>query len=166
MKNYWLPFLAVAITATTGCRNLRDHHYNFAHRSLPHLFFENSLRVSQFLEKNGEEALRTLWAQCEGRNHEALPEGFTCVHRRAGDETNLVVVAYPPPTSKAEAYFSALVVHSGQPRYFTLEASFGRVGGRPRTVLAEWTAERAHYNYGDGPAPIMEAFVQAILERL
>lgn len=49
-------------------------------------------------------------------------------------------------------------------RFFTLEHSLNAEGG-PRTVFAEWEARETgprHLNYGDGPAPRLDAFIEAI----
>jgi hypothetical protein len=83
-----------------------------------------------------------------------------------------VVIVLPEPKEMAEVYMVALVVpidmSSDEPpnsdvvqaRYFTLEKGFS-LSGTPRTVLAEWDTT-SHSNYGDGPTPNVEAFVQSI----
>lgn len=83
-----------------------------------------------------------------------------------------VVIVLPEPKEMAEAHMVALIVpmdlssdeepdfDAAQGRYFTLEKGFS-LSNTPRTVLAEWDAT-THSNYGDGPAPNVEAFVQSL----
>lgn len=81
------------------------------------------------------------------------------------------VVEMPEPRSMTEAFFTGLVMlkemgtgfTEGEKipaRYFTLEKGFEE-DGTPRTVFCEWAAE-SHSNYGDGPAPTVVGFCEAI----
>ncbi len=86
------------------------------------------------------------------------------------------VIEMPPPQATTETFYVALVLLVNPTaevpdldkvalRYFTLEKGFV-LDGPPRTVLGEWTAEGIHLNYGDGPVPQLEPFVQAIAKLL
>ncbi|QDU53835.1 hypothetical protein [Aeoliella mucimassa] len=88
---------------------------------------------------------------------------------RIGDYS-CAVVELPDPHEIAHAHMVALValidtpdIREGEPvdaRYFTLEKGF-QLDNTPRTVLCEWDTS-SHSNYGDGPRPNVEEFVQAI----
>ena len=82
-----------------------------------------------------------------------------------------ILVNMPPPADTAEAYFAGILLkidtntdtHPENPEvaYITLEK-----GNNPyeaeRTVLCGWTTDGTHVNYGDGPTPTQEAFIEAI----
>lgn len=46
-------------------------------------------------------------------------------------------------------------------RFFTLEDAGGGV-----TMLGGWSAEEEHLNFGEGPAPTLEAFAAAVSARV
>ncbi|MEM1182789.1 MAG: hypothetical protein AAGM22_30875 [Acidobacteriota bacterium] len=85
------------------------------------------------------------------------------------------VIELPEPKESPEAFMVALVAlfdpENGPPpdsiegRFFTLEkgASFD---GESWNVLAEWTADGGHSNFGAGPAPELGPFVAAISEKI
>jgi hypothetical protein len=98
------------------------------------------------------------------------------VHKVRVGKYPCAVVEMPRPRAITEAFFVAAVLLADPDRempdpkevvlrYFTLEKGF-TFEGPPRTVLCEWTAEGTHCNYGDGPAPRLEAFLQAVEELL
>ncbi len=69
------------------------------------------------------------------------------------------------------AYFAAIVLKiqlddAERPEkpeilYFTLEKSV-HLDQSDRTVMCGWTADDSHLNYGDGPDPGVDAFIEAI----
>lgn len=81
------------------------------------------------------------------------------------------VVSMPTPEFVPEAHFAAIAYKDDEPkqygspspstRYFTLEKSETRL-----PLLCEVRADGSRKNYGEGPAPDMEAFVEAVFERL
>jgi hypothetical protein len=81
-----------------------------------------------------------------------------------------VIVSMPAPVAVGEAHFVGVVLAELTPgaavgyRYFTLELG-DRGDGSARPVLCEWKGAR-HLNFGDGPAPEVEAFVAALAARL
>lgn len=90
-------------------------------------------------------------------------------HKRNG--YSLYVLTMPEPVKMPEAHFAAIVhkddeakhhMHeSPSTRYFTLEKSCS-----PLPMLCEVRRDRAHNNYGEGPAPEMAAFVDAVFDRI
>jgi hypothetical protein len=86
------------------------------------------------------------------------------------------VVEMPRPRATTEAFFVAAVLlaeidrelpdaKDRALRYFTLEKGLV-LGGPSRTVLCEWTSDGSHVNYGDGPTPRIEAFIESVQELL
>jgi len=102
-------------------------------------------------------------------------EEFT-IHKARVGRYSCAIIEMPQPRGRTEAFFVAAVLladpdqsmfdsKKGGLRYFTLEKGF-RLGGPPRTVLCEWTEEGSHVNYGDGPAPRLDLFIEAIEQLL
>jgi hypothetical protein len=98
------------------------------------------------------------------------PEDFH-IHCLRVNSYPCAVIEMPAPVAMPEAYFAAFVVMMGpesddeeetpEARYFTLERSFSMDGGS-RTVLGSWTKDGTHLNFGDGPEPELDAFVDAL----
>ena len=90
-------------------------------------------------------------------------------HKRNG--YTALVVTMPVPESPPEAHFVAIVRkddeskehrrESPSTRYFTLEKSH-----TPLPVLCECRRDGSRRNYGEGPAPDIGAFVEAVFERV
>jgi hypothetical protein len=161
----------------------RCHHYTLAHLALRDAAFQHpvaflgllaSPRAQAFLT----EVYRSVEDHCREREPRPSfgPEDLKIHTVRAG-RYPCAVVEMPAPRSAAEAYFVAAVLLADpaeelpdpkdvQLRYFTLEEGFVFPGAPPRTVLAEWTADRTHVNFGDGPPPQVTAFVAAIEGKL
>jgi hypothetical protein len=84
----------------------------------------------------------------------------------------------PTPMGITEAYAVGIVLlpktkrkrkKSPRFRYFTLELSFSLLHdpeNKPTTVLGEWRDKDVHINYGQGPSPGLDNFVQSIQKRL
>ncbi|MBF2088406.1 MAG: hypothetical protein IGR80_17930 [Synechococcales cyanobacterium K44_A2020_017] len=157
----------------------RLQHYLFSHKRLPRLFQDSPL---QFVEKmrsaQAQMFLLRFWkaiAEEIDLDDEDIvdPAGLKLTSKEAEDY-EIIVVSLPPPTISPEAYFIGVWVsyskaHEGAPfRYFTLELEedLGRDDdssiGSPTTVFCEWTETGEHLNYGDGLAPKVEAFIEAI----
>jgi hypothetical protein len=156
----------------------RCGHYTFAHYALRSVAHQNPMECLAILASPRARAflsdlLRSVAEHCRARGKESdLAVDDIIVHpvRAAGNPC--AVVEMTRPRAVAEAHFVAAVLlvgadpgspGEGQPsvRYFTLEKGMS-FEGPPRTVLCEWTAEGSHVNYGDGPEPGVDAFVQAV----
>ena len=156
----------------------RCHHYTLAHVALRQMAHDDpvaflgilaSPKAPEFLA----EVFRSVSDHC--RERDPRPD-FTAadltIHRGRVGRYPCAVVQMPPPKGPTEAFFAAavLLVDPEQPmppresvkaRYFTLEKGV-TLGGPPRTVLCEWTADGTHSNFGDGPPARLEAFVAAL----
>ena len=75
-----------------------------------------------------------------------------------------MIVEMPEPQEAVHAHFVAILLGEADDdpaRYITLERSVSLDAGAQRTVLAEWSTE-GHVNYGDGPEPTIDAFVDQL----
>lgn len=158
----------------------RCHHYQFAHHALRSFAFENPLAFLMLLASpEAQEFLSTLMAyvleECKKTKPQPdLPIEDVALHKGRVGGYPCVVVEMPRPKAITEAFFVAAVLLADldnlpdnpknvELRYFTLEKG-ATFGGGPPTVLCEWTSDHRHLNYGDGPAPRLEMFVQALEE--
>ena len=171
------------MTTSPANHHSHGHHYVFAHRALPAVFFERpQLTMIQLVvpEEDGTTFLESFWEFVGTRLDEPPMSGAALRQEtiRHGDDF-IAVITLPPPQQMAEAFMVALVVqtddgnlqpeaeggpHPGGPRchYFTLELGVAEDFETPRTVLCGWENNK-HLNYGDGPPePTIEAFVAAI----
>ncbi len=154
-------------------------HYVFAHYALRQIALSEPLRflaiaASPEAEQFIDAILHDVAEHC-GRKTSFGADAVR-IHPTRVHTFPCAVIELPEPGEMAEAYMVAVVVpidpasdeppdmDTVQARYFTLEKGFS-MSNEPRTVLAEWDTS-AHANYGDGPAPTVEAFVQAISEHV
>jgi hypothetical protein len=108
----------------------------------------------------------------EGRRD---PDGLGLSISPTGTTGLVAVVRLPAPTQVPEAHFVAIFgrfATPGQPdpgqlkwvRIFTLELGTHPLTEAPCTMLCEWTDAGDHKNYGEGPPPDEELFVEAALD--
>ena len=150
-------------------REPRRQHYFFAHYVLPGLIFENiDTALETFSNPNVDILLQRLWAIAvpEGSTEPPiLPTSLAVSEFSPAPGVRLFVFSLPQPVAMTEAFFTALacMTANSKPmvRYFTLELGFSQTHAL-RTVIGEWTPDRSHVNYGDGPEPTAEAFVSAL----
>jgi hypothetical protein len=160
----------------------RCPHYTFAHVALRSVAFQQPLQCLAVLASPDARAfiadlLQSVSEFCREQGREAdFRANDVVVHMVRAGGYPCAVIEMPPPRATTETFYVALVLlvdpSEASPdfekvalRYFTLEKGFV-LDGPPRTVLGEWTAEGSHVNYGDGPAPGLEPFLQAISELL
>uniref|UniRef100_A0A832A737 Uncharacterized protein n=1 Tax=Desulfacinum infernum TaxID=35837 RepID=A0A832A737_9BACT len=151
----------------------------FAMRSMA---FENPLGFLSILASPDAHKFLSSLMQSVSEYYSELEQGpdytveeFT-IHKARVGRYSCAIIEMPQPRGRTEAFFVAAVLladpdqsmfdsKKGGLRYFTLEKGF-RLGGPPRTVLCEWTEEGSHVNYGDGPAPRLDLFIEAIEQLL
>jgi hypothetical protein len=165
--------------------------YMFQHVALREAAFENHPELIRelagepsplpLLHSRSRARLRCLQAGFLDVDHmdddaemEAEEELFSAVkvhpHRRGGHTA--YVVTMPVPEASPEAHFVAIVHRDAEPhdymqespstRYFTLE----KTDGSDRPLLCEWRRDGSHMNYGEGPAPELGAFLDAVFDRV
>lgn len=140
----------------------RPHHYAFAHRELPRACREFGGDLVAAAAAGTLDLVRVWNAVGEALppGDRLPPDGLWWRHR----DTPLgaaVLVGLPAPQRPAEAYYVLLL----PPRTATLELGWDLMNSRWYTVLGAWDESR-HLNYGAGPDPDPEAFVEAALARL
>lgn len=152
----------------------RQHHYEFAHRFLPHMCFRGGMGAetlrSMATDKAGE-LLRHGWGSAASVVEPAdrlPPDGLKARLIEPREGLTLAVVQLPQARRMVEALYVAGVYQPGGFRFVTLELSVDIVSQRPRTVLGEWMPGRqgpeaplTHVNWGNGPPDSREAFVRA-----
>lgn len=155
--------------------------YVFAHQALPALAFSEPGKLLAVLSgPDGPEFLQNLWGtagqQCDPPQQRS-PEGLAHSVDAAGTTGVVAAVHLPEPQSVGEAHFVAIFGRFATPeepdlfalnwvRVFTLEYGLHPIGENRCTMLCEWTEKGTHKNYGEGPPPDEEAFVQAALDVL
>jgi hypothetical protein len=156
----------------------RGQHYLFAHRALPSIFHAEPEKFILALAKSRGDVLNSLWGRV-GQDVQGpdlvTAEGLGYEIRNPGNETTIALITLPSPRCVTEAYFVALAyrpqkkgVFSSRKavtRYITLEYGF-ETSGIPRTVLCEWKGDGTHLNMGNGPAPTLQAFFEAVCNLL
>jgi hypothetical protein len=160
----------------------RCHHYTLAHYALRIMAFQEPLSFLGILASPQRQPflvrlLQRVSEHCKER--ESRPDfriEDIAVHQVRVGPYPCAILEMPRPRAMSEAYFVAAVLltdlEKGMPeakevalRYFTLEKGLA-FGGPPRTVLCEWTADGTHHNFGDGPAPRLGSFIEAVQELL
>jgi hypothetical protein len=154
----------------------RQHHYVFAHRALRAMVTSDPKRgYSAMTGKVAKRLLLDLWKRVgDLSDEETLPSnGLACSVTQLDDRRTVAIVTMPPAERITEAHFIGVVFivvrapfrRRIQIRYFTLEHSEDLEHGSPTTMLCEWRGE-THVNYGEGPEPSEEAFLDALIPRL
>ena len=161
----------------------RAAHYALAHRVIPGLVFRNPMiAVALHLEAEGTTAHDRSFVDSFVRaanrtaNDDApIEDGSVRLSSALIEGHAAAVFHFPPPQHTTEAFFSAVVQGFEfanpprnrarvAPRYFVLEHSTDRPA--PHTVLTGWSPEGTHFNFGPGPAPTKQAFLDAVAARL
>jgi hypothetical protein len=157
----------------------RDHHYLFAHRALPQIFFGNVERLIADFKQDPARPLAAIWDMVGERLPEKArlePKGLTGEYRTDEAGRTIIVVTLPAAERIPEAAFAALVVDGEKQWYLTYERTFAPdafdpaaakpppvPGAVPKVyaVLCGWTKEGAHSNYG-----LTEEMTRAAFDRL
>lgn len=151
---------------------MKSHHYTFAHGVIRDYVAAQHLEfITLMVSPDRDNFAAWLWKQAErhvGSSISGLDTSLTAIVCREVSGYPVVFIRLPPPTAIAEAICVAIVGIGAQEgegekylaRYILLEAGIDS-NNNPRTVLCEWAAG-VHSNYGDGPEPELEAFVQDV----
>ncbi len=152
--------------------------YVFAHQALPALAFSEPGKLLAILNgPDAEKFLQNLWGtagqQC-GPDDQRAADGLSHTVNAAGTTGVIAAVKLPEPKEVGEAHYVGIFGRFATPeepdlfnlkwvRVFTLEYGLHPVGENRCTMLCEWTYEGTHKNYGEGPPPDEEAFVEAAM---
>lgn len=154
----------------------RQDHYWFAHRVVRDICKQNPSRF--FMRMNEETRFILLNLMIDSTEDitgepakNFLSEDLDVITRQIADCPS-VIITMPEPLAVTEAYMVAVVFTKEEGdetqdesfRYFTLELSQS-FDGDLRTVFCEWTDD-AHLNFGKGPLANVDAFSQAIENKI
>ena len=152
----------------------RAQHYQFAHRILPLIFFQNPAGYIANLTRFGDFYLEDFWNMI--RKHLESPEDWvevTGLHgevRKAAGDISVALITLPEPLVVTEAYFTAQVYHpqfEGKllARFFTLEFGYSMPGEPKSFTLGGWQ-DGTHFNYGHVTATRLDEFFALVMETL
>jgi hypothetical protein len=151
---------------------LRRQHYEYAHRVLPGVAFDNpSGMMTVLASPKARPLLADLWLrlaeQCE-RDGQPADRAYRPPEpaRRRANATAWYVVTLPQPLHSPEAFLVALAFDAATAtvRCFTLELTWDHVARKATTVVCGWSPEGNHLNYGlHGTPPEPAAFLDAVV---
>lgn len=155
-------------------KDVRPHHYEFAHRALPQMMFGSVDENLGYLIEKPDQFIAHLWffvgKKLVERGQEAVPGPAPTVLKRPIGRGQLWVIELPKPEAMAEALFVGIVPlrPQGTPderlAYFTLEYSFDLETHEQYFILCSWTAAGTHRNHGLKVEPTVEGFCKAVLD--
>jgi len=154
----------------------REHHYIFAHRILPALFFENPFNFIGSANLKGEEMLKSIWSgfaqeMIEDKSQRLDSERLAVT---AVEEHSVLgtLITLPQPEAMAECYYVCAMgelkknffgrVKIKKPKFFTLELGVN-LDGENRTVFCSWLKNGTHLNFGGGCEPNPKEFINLCL---
>jgi hypothetical protein len=157
----------------------RELHYIFAHQGVRQACVDNPLQFFSIIASEEQRKyLAWMWDTC-AKYAKKPPKDLrvddvevtTC--RIQNYPT--AILKMPQARAVAEAHYVAAVLmfnSENEPppenlgvRYFTLECG-SNLDGTLRTVFCEWTDDGGHSNFGNGPPPELEAFMQTVADKL
>ncbi|MDP1980515.1 hypothetical protein [Undibacterium sp.] len=147
----------------------RDHHWAMTRIILPRFLREDVAAVfTEHLRQDGRKMVADTWDDF-GRSTikdpaDVIPSEEIAVfidHTAKG--TEIITIQMPMPLYRNETYFMAIVCQAPPDNYrtFSLEYSVLPQGGQPFTMLTG-ICNGSRSNYGPGPAPGKEAFINAV----
>lgn len=157
-------------------KDVRRHHYEFAHRALPSVMFGHIDENLGYLVDKAQPFIDNLWnfvgKKVTERGQTAIAGAGPRVERLSLNPGAMWVVTMPPCEAMAEALYVGIVPMrpSGTPDermgVFTLEYSFDLGTHEQYYVLCRWTAGGMHQNLGLKVEPNVAAFSSAVLNAL
>ncbi len=127
----------------------RMHHYVFAHRVLPMLFFKHTDSIMMRLEADPQGEIKRIW-EISGRSLKAMaPEGLAIESQKRPDKIRMIIVTMPPAKATVEAIYIAMIVQEKKRLYLTYERTLDFAKPeREIAVFCAWTADGSHQNFG------------------
>jgi hypothetical protein len=157
-------------------KDVRPHHYEFAHRALPQMLFASIDENLGYLIDAPQKFIDHLWGfvgrKVAQRGQVALSGAGPRVERLALNPGVMWVVELPPCEAMAEALYVGIVPirPQGTPderlAIFTLEYSFDLTTHEQYYVLCRWTAGGSHQNCGLKVPANVAAFSEAVVQQL
>jgi hypothetical protein len=146
----------------------RQHHYLFAYMALPDFAYRDVARFLAFSPPFGKAFVTAIWDLAGQGLAETMPaDGLEFGVEQLPSGLPVAVVQFPAPVEPPEAYFAAITRDpNGATRYFTLERSLSLdESDAVQTILGgvEFPdGNFRHINFGEGPAPDRQAFLQSV----
>ncbi|MFC1896494.1 hypothetical protein ACFL0Q_07550 [Thermodesulfobacteriota bacterium] len=164
-------------------RGKRHHHYEFAHVALPHLCFDDPLGFfSTLASPEDVDFIGEIWAKvcqiCDPVERIDFSTDDTSIHRTRMKGYPALIFQMPEPKGIAEAFFVCFILRLRQQDLlfdaapevdcYTLEYTVDIEDGRyvPCTILAGWTRDGTHFDFGEGPEAELGEFIRAVEERI
>lgn len=148
----------------------RQQHYYFAHQHLHELTSRNpKIFIMETLESD---RLNFEWVKAakfsKPPDEEYIPnQGLASFPIFFSDVFSGVLIRFPQPKRIVEAYFVAIIINDIENKqdrkfqYITLEVG-NKKNGIARTIIGSWTLEGSHINYGTGPDPYPQLFLDEV----
>jgi hypothetical protein len=158
------------------------HHYMFAHVALRQVAYSNPVGCLGVLASpDATSFLTDLWHDVDkccrerGETSTIQPSEFV-VHKLCVGKYPCAVVEMPEPWFITGAHFIGILLRKPIDQigpmerdvplmYYTLEKTIDLGDDTPQTVLCCWTKDGMHSNYGPGPDPTLQAFVEELERR-
>ncbi len=143
---------ASSVAKGTDVRRPRKHHYLFAHRLLPRIFFTDTDQLMMRLKADPEQAIVRFWnsvGESVSPDERLLPEGLSAEYGVRPDGVRVVLVTLPPAEVSPEAIFAALAIRGRERWYLAYERSKDPAApDREIALLCGWNSKGEHQNYG------------------
>jgi hypothetical protein len=154
----------------------RSHATVFQEDALPSVFHKTPEEFIFYLERDGNKFLRFYWEKV-GKSYpeagRADSYGLNYVIRRPQVSVTIVLVLMPAPRKSGEAYYEAFIYRpkritpilriNDMTSVFTLTMA-DPVNDSPKTRIMERTRKGGSLDHGEGSAPIVEDFYNAVVE--
>lgn len=151
---------------TANNADYRTHHYVFAHKYLPSVFYQDPTGFSEIFEEEPEKYMRSAWegiaATIDEEARLSTPKFEITAHTRP--DGTIWVVKMPEPIAVPEAHFVAFTT-SPRPRVFTLERGADH-GDGPTPFFCAWEPDGTHSNWGRVDIDSAEDFAALIRAKI
>jgi hypothetical protein len=153
----------------------RRQHYYFAHQYLRERAQQHpALLIRELRKESATKYLGFLWitrgsAVVDNEGDFIPATGLRCFPIDIADSYYGALVQFPTPEKMTEAYFVAILMPTGKEdpafcEFYTLEFTMNE-DRRNGTILGKWQGG-SHFNFGAGPPPDKQAFLEALEKHL
>ena len=157
-------------------RDVRQHHYQFAHRALPSMLFGAIDENLGYLLQQPERFVAHVWGfvgkKLAAQGSPIVEGPGPTVQRVALKPGTMWALELPKPEAMAEALYVGIVPlrPEGTPderlAYFTLEWSFDLDMKESYYILGRWMSDGLHVNLRLKVAPDLASFVASVRNQL
>jgi hypothetical protein len=137
---------------TAEARKPRKHHYLFAHRLLPRIFFSDTDPLVMRFKADPQETIVRFWnsvGESIPSDERLSSDGLSAEYSVRADGVRIVFVTLPLAEVSPEAIFAVLAIRGRERWYLTYERSNDpSAPGREIAILCGWNSAGEHLNYG------------------